>query len=125
MGRIGAVKPISRARLFARIKRGLGIKHLLIAGPSTGGVQRAAVCAGSCGNHLNDAIAAGADVFLTGEVRHHDALKAAAAGMSVVCALHSNSERPVLRRLKLKLEEQAPKLKVQISPSDRDPFMVG
>jgi dinuclear metal center YbgI/SA1388 family protein len=125
MGRIGALKPISRPHLFTRIKRGLGIKNLLIAGPTTGDVQCAAVCAGSCGNLLNDAIAAKADLLLTGEVRHHDALKAAAAGMTVVCALHSNSERPVLRRLKLKLEEQVPKLKVQISRSDRDPFMIG
>ena len=110
--------------MLLRIKRGLGVKHLLVAGPISGTVRRAAVCAGSCGKLLHDAIAAKADLFLTGEVRHHDALKAAAAGMTVVCALHSNSERPVLGRLKARLAKAAPGLALSISRADRDPFAV-
>jgi len=124
MGRIGLVSPTSRKTLFARIKRGLKVSRLLISGPLTGDVRRAAVCAGSCGNLLDDAITAGAELFLTGEVRHHDALKAAAAGMTVVCALHSNSERPVLGRLKARLRSVAPKLSVSVSRADRDPFSI-
>jgi dinuclear metal center YbgI/SA1388 family protein len=125
MGRIGVMDPTSRAELLDRIKHGLGVSHLLVAGPTSGAVKTAAVCAGSCGGLLGDAIDAGAELFLTGEVRHHDALKAAAAGMTVVCALHSNSERPVLGRLQSRLIQVAPDLKVSISRQDRDPFMVG
>jgi dinuclear metal center YbgI/SA1388 family protein len=122
MGRIGTIQSISRRAIFARIKRGLKLKTLLIAGPQTGSITRAAVCAGSCGNLIQDAISARADLFLTGEVRHHDALKAAAAGMTVVCALHSNSERPVLARVQAKLKKLAPDLRIEISRADRDPF---
>src|SRR4051794_20290414 len=47
IGRIGALERSSpREQLFESIKRGLGIEHLLIAGPTTGEVTRAAVCAG-------------------------------------------------------------------------------
>jgi len=124
MGRVGSVDGASRSKLLTRIKRGLGVKHLLVSGPTDGIVKKAAVCAGSCGGLLNDAIAAGAELFLTGEVRHHDALKAAAAGMTVVCALHSNSERPVLAILKNRLAAGAVGLKIAISRADRDPFQI-
>lgn len=124
-GRIGAfATPKSREDLFGRIKRELGVNQLLIAGPTTGPVLTAAVCAGACGDCLNDALRQKADLYLTGEVRHHDALKAAQRGMTVVCALHSNSERAVLKRLARQLAERLPGLSVQLSKKDRDPFSI-
>jgi dinuclear metal center YbgI/SA1388 family protein len=125
LGRIGDFpKPVERRELIGRIKREVGIDHLLIAGPADGAITRAAVCAGACGNLLDDALAQKAELYLTGEVRHHDAIKAAAAGMTVVCTLHSNSERAVLKRLAAKLNEKLPELAVQVSEVDRDPFAV-
>lgn len=124
-GRIGTfASPVPREELFDRIKRELGVAHLLIAGPSTGPVVRAAVCAGACGDMLKDALAQRADLYLTGEVRHHDALKAAQHGLTVVCALHSNSERAVLKRVARRISERLPGLGIQISQKDRDPFAI-
>ena len=124
-GRIGSFdRPVERRELFDRIKRGLDVSHLLVAGPSSGAVQRAAVCAGACGDLLDDALARKAGLYLTGEIRHHDAIKAARAGTTVVCVLHSNSERAVLKRLKSKLEAKLPGLPVLQSQVDRDPFEV-
>jgi dinuclear metal center YbgI/SA1388 family protein len=123
-GRIGTLSPTPRAAVIERIKRELGLSHLLIAGPTEGNVSTAACCAGSCGDLLNDAIAQKADLYLTGEMRHHDALKAARAGMTVVCTLHSNSERAVLKRLKTRLVDLAPGLATVLSRQDRDPFAV-
>jgi putative NIF3 family GTP cyclohydrolase 1 type 2 len=57
-------------------------------------------------------------------MRHHDALRAASAGMTVVCTLHSNSERAVLRRVQARLAEALPELEVTISQGDRDPFTI-
>jgi dinuclear metal center YbgI/SA1388 family protein len=124
MGRIGSLPPIPRAEVFARIKRELEIDHLLIAGPTEGTITRAAVCAGSCGDLLDDAIKSGAELYLTGEIRHHDAVKAAANGMTVACTLHSNSERAVLKRVKKRMEETAGMPPIWIAESDRDPFSV-
>ena len=125
MGRVGALKqPASRGEVFERIKRELQIDHLLIAGPREGIVHRAAVCAGACGNHLDDAIAQKVDLYVTGEMRHHDAIKAAAAGLTVVCTLHSNSERAVLWRLRDRLAKEAVGVQFHISEVDRDPFAI-
>jgi dinuclear metal center YbgI/SA1388 family protein len=123
-GRIGTLPQIERGELFERIKNELGLTHLLISGPTSGPVSRAACCAGSGGEFLNDAIAAKADLYLSGEIRHHDAIQAAGAGMTVVCTLHSNSERAVLKRLMTRLMDQLPGLAVQVSQMDRDPFSV-
>ena len=125
LGRIGRLaQPDQREKIFARLKRELGLTHLLIAGPTTGIARRAAVCAGSCGELLDGAIDQQADIYVTGELRHHDALKAAHAGLTVVCTLHSNSERAVLARVKLRLEKLLPGLPMLLSREDRDPFAV-
>ncbi len=125
IGRIGAIEPAAdRASLFARIKQGLGIDALLIAGPHAGPVTRAAVCAGACGDLLDAAIASGAGLYLTGEMRHHDALKAARAGVTVVCTLHSNSERVALTRLMARLAPLLLGVGLVLSRTDVDPFSV-
>src|SRR5688572_23739990 len=49
-GRIGTLHPpVQRRELFDRIKRGLEVSHLLVAGPTEGTVTRVAACAGACG----------------------------------------------------------------------------
>jgi len=123
-GRIGTMPHVSRAIVFDRIKSALGVQHLLIAGPTDGEITTAACCAGACGDILNDALAAKAELYLTGEMRHHDALAAANAGMTVVCTLHSNSERAVLRRLGERLKKELPQLGIVQSAMDRDPFSI-
>ncbi|MGH7177745.1 MAG: Nif3-like dinuclear metal center hexameric protein, partial [Tepidisphaeraceae bacterium] len=125
LGRIGTVPGDASAdMLINRIKRELGIEHVLVAGDAKRMVRTAAVCAGACGDLVNDAIAQRVDLYLTGEMRHHDALRAAAAGMTVVCTLHSNSERIALRRLRDRLEQRLPAVKWAVSQQDRDPFSV-
>ena len=125
IGRFGTLPhPASRAELIDRVKRGLGVTGVLVAGPTEGEVSRVAACAGAGRGLLSDAIAKKTELFLTGELPHHDALKAAAAGMTVVCALHSNSERRALGRMKDRLEKEAAGLAVKISEVDRDPFVL-
>ncbi len=123
-GRIGNMPPTERRALIERIKRELELPHLLVSGPTAGEISRAAACPGSCGDLMDAAIAGGAELYLTGEIRHHDAIKAAAAGMTVVCTLHSNSERAALKRLKNRLEESEEIPPILVSSTDRDPFNI-
>lgn len=125
-GRIGTIPAgVTREMLYENLKRALGIDHLLVAGPKQAVVHRAAVSAGACGDLLDDALAQRVDVFVTGEMRHHEALRAVAAGMTVVCTLHSNSERATLSRVAQRLSAALPGLEVLVSTADRDPFTVG
>jgi dinuclear metal center YbgI/SA1388 family protein len=124
VGLIGRLAATDRAKLLSRIKTELGIDRILVAGPTEGPVTCAACCPGSCGDLLEAALAEGAEFYLTGEVRHHDALRAATVGMTVACVLHSNSERPVLKRIQGRLRELLPGLRTEISVRDHDPFFV-
>lgn len=123
-GRIGNFKPTDRRQVIDRIKNELGLNHVLVAGPTTGTITRAAVCAGSCGDLLQDARNQNAQLYLSGEMRHHDALSAAQDGMTIVCTLHSNSERAILKRLQQKLLQELPGIKAECSQYDTDPFQV-
>jgi dinuclear metal center YbgI/SA1388 family protein len=121
-GCVGAVGPATVGQLVDRVKSGLGVDRVLLAGGSDREITRAAVCAGSGGDLVSDAIAARATLLLTGEVRHHDALRATEAGMAVVCTRHSTSERAALVGLETRLRELLPGIDVRRSDEDRDPF---
>lgn len=130
MGRIGRLKePVSVNALVARIKQATGLKQIWIArgraaGRSGSQVRVAACAAGSAGSSFEQAVSGGADFYLTGEMRHHDALAAAAQGLTVACLGHSNSERLALKALAKRVSKALPGLSVVISKKDRDPFEI-
>jgi hypothetical protein len=128
LGRVGDLaEPADLDEIVRRVKRGLGVGGVLLArapGRSDGLISRGACCAGSCGSLFLQAARRGAQVYLTGEMRHHDALAAAAAGMNVICVGHSNSERRCLPALADMLIQHLPELEVVVSDADVDPFQV-
>ncbi|MEM1011919.1 MAG: Nif3-like dinuclear metal center hexameric protein [Planctomycetota bacterium] len=126
LGRIGDFdEPVPRDVLFGRIRRELNVGELLVAGPVDGEVKRIACCAGSCGDLLDSAAKQGAELYVTGELKHHDALRAAKLGLTAVCVLHSNSERPTLDVLRRRLSDLLPaSVEVAVSHVDRDPFVI-
>lgn len=123
LGRVGSIAPVDKRTLLETIKRGLGVDRLLVAGSLDGTVTRVAVAAGSCGELFKAALAEEADVYLTGEMRHHDAL-VAGMRMTVVCALHSNSERAALKVLAARLQASLAGFEALVSETDRDPFVI-
>lgn len=80
-----------------------------------------ALCAGSGASVLNGVKA---DLYLTGEMLHHDILDATQKGISVILCNHSDSERGFLRifqkNLQVKLLNN--EIEVIISSCDRDPL---
>jgi len=84
---------IALARL---VKKSLNAPMVRMVGDPQLPVSRAAVCAGSGGDYIAAAHSAGADVFITGEIRYHAALAAADLGICVIEAGHFWSELPVI-----------------------------
>jgi len=126
-GRVGRFKtPTKLTTLISRIKRGLGVAKVLnaSAGKPDRLIRRAAVGAGSFGELWQSAKAAGAELLLTGEMKHHDALAARRAGLEVICVGHSNSERITMHRLAERLKPMLPGVKTFVSTADKDPFEI-
>ncbi len=71
-------------------------------------VQRIAVCGGAGGSMLSDAIAAGAEAYVTSDVRHHEFLEAAGRGVALLDAGHGATETPGMQALAKLLSESLP-----------------
>ncbi len=63
-------------------------------------VKRVAVCGGSGGDMLADAVTAGADAYVTADVKHNVFLDAARLGITLIDCGHFNTEDIVIEPLK-------------------------
>ena len=123
LGRIGELaQPLKIVKIIERIKKTTGAKAVGLVGDDKRLVKRAAVCAGSCGPILNSVIAAKADLYLTGELKHHQALAAQEAGLTCICLSHTVSERFILKKFAGQLRKQLEGIEIKISKKDADPF---
>ena len=123
LGRMGRLKkPTSLDAIVKNIQTITGAKAVGLIGPGRRTVRKAAVCAGSCGKLLDAVIAAECDLYLTGELKHHQALAAQEAGLTCICLSHSVSERFALKNLSKTLKKRLPDVTIRFSQKDADPF---
>lgn len=81
-----------------------------------------ALCAGSGGSILK---AVSADLYLTGEMLHHDVLEAVHNGASVILTNHSNSERGFLKSFATTLTKLLGNdVLISVSKLDADPLLI-
>lgn len=123
LGRMGKLaKPLRIEEIIGRIKKHTGATAAGLVGKEKRLVKTAAVCAGSCSRIINLVIAAKADLYLTGELKHHQALAAQEAGLSCICLSHTVSERFILKKFAKQLQKQLNSVTIRISKKDADPF---
>ncbi len=125
-GRIATLsKPTTLATLTRRIKKALNLKHVRFAPSpphdSNTNISKVALCPGAGGSLFQNV--SDVDLYLTGEMRHHDVLAKNNAGASIILTEHTNCERPYLnilaKRLKASLNNST---KISIAKSDHDPI---
>ena len=75
-------------------------------------VYRAATCPGSGKSFGREALAAGADVYVTGDVDYHSAIDAVAQGIAVIDAGHYGTEYGFIAYMRQELETMFPELAV-------------
>ena len=116
-------RPVSLEELAARFKAFLGTSTVRIADAGhTGPVRTIGVCAGSGSSMLAAAKAEGCEVFVTGELSHHQVIAALHSGVSVVLGEHTGTERGYLPRLAVAIAAQLPGVRLIVSTTDRDPL---
>jgi dinuclear metal center YbgI/SA1388 family protein len=106
----------------------LGGTVVRVTGDPQKRVSRAAVCSGSGGSLMGKVLASRAEVFITGDMKYHDARLAEENGLAVIDIGHFASEKLVLEPfgdfLRSKAKSEGAKLEVFISKSEQDPFRV-
>ncbi|XP_036612149.1 NIF3-like protein 1 [Trichosurus vulpecula] len=127
MGRLCTLtESVSLATMIERIKGHLKLPHVRLAlgvgRTLESQVKVVALCAGSGSSVLQGVEA---DLYLTGEMSHHDVLDAAAQGINVILCEHSNTERGFLSELQDTLAAHLEnKVNIILSETDRDPLQV-
>jgi dinuclear metal center YbgI/SA1388 family protein len=123
LGRIGKLaQPLSVEQIIRKVKRRTGAEAVGVVGDGKRLVKTAAVCAGYCGKIINAVIAAKVDLYLTGELKHHQALAAQQAGLTCICLTHTISERFMLKKFARQLRKHIKQATIRISKKDVDPF---
>ncbi|KAK0725373.1 GTP cyclohydrolase 1 type 2/Nif3 [Lasiosphaeris hirsuta] len=141
--------PVHIGRIVEAYAKGLGnLRHIMIAYPKTDpavrssrpsgrsaspplptgppiAIRTVAVCAGSGADVFKEC---DADLYVTGEMTHHAALRLTMLGKVVLTVFHTNSERKFLqKRLLPQLQEGLRTVagaKILISEDDDDPFEI-
>jgi dinuclear metal center YbgI/SA1388 family protein len=122
-GRVGELAaPATLGTLADQIKREFAAVSVQIVGNLNRSVQKIALACGAAGEFLSDSIRANADVFITGELRFHDALIARGANIGVILPGHYATERPAVEELALKLSADWPGITVWPSRVETDPL---
>lgn len=97
LGRVGDLPGALPLRAIAdALAEGLPAPFMRVAGDLDEPVRRVAACAGAGDRLIDEAVSAGADVYVTGDLRHHPTLDAVTQGLACVDAGHYASEAAAL-----------------------------
>ena len=113
--------PATIGELAQRVKTNLGLTHVQIA-PARGvesKLSRIGICPGAGASLVESASRESCEVFLTGEMKHHEVLAANAMGIGIILAGHSNTERGFLPRLAERLNAITPGLQARHAGADK------
>lgn len=129
LGRIGDLMEKTRLKAFAlHIKKTLGLRHVVMIGDPDLWVRRVAVCTGSGSGLLDAFFASGAQVYVSGDLRYHDARNAEANHVGLVDIGHFASEHLMVaavcdRLVKACAARNIP-VEVEACDIEQNPFVV-
>ena len=119
IGRIGTLPKATDLEAFAgKVKHALKLEHVTVI-PAGRPVHKVAVCGGSGMDFLDYAAQAGADTYVTGDIKYHDAQEAKGKHINLIDATHQGTELPVVNeladRLALRLSREGYTAKVLVA----------
>lgn len=90
VGRLGVPSPLSDVERDLRDQ--LDLQYLQSLGDPDAAIRRVAVCTGSGADFIDQTLAADADLFITGDVGHHRAMRARQLGLNLIMLDHYEME---------------------------------
>lgn len=99
LGRVGNVEECMLSELIQSIKLALDIDHVRYVGSKRNKVSRVAVLGGAGADFIPNAKIAGCDVYVTADVKYHQAQMAEKMGLNVIDAGHFETENPIIYKI--------------------------
>ena len=122
-GRIGQLPKKMTAREFlSLLRKEISPNGLKYTGDLEQNVKTVALCTGSGGDYVGQATASGADLYLTGDVKYHQALEAQERGLILIDAGHYGTEQIVRELLADELSQQFSQLEVITCKTHTNPW---
>lgn len=125
MGRLGDLKePISLEKVVRKVEDALKIQGgVRVIGDVKRLIKKVGICTGAGGDIMESAIRHSCDLFITGDVRHHEALLAKESGLCVIDAGHYWTERIFTENFAEKLKRATgEKVEIFESQINTNPF---
>ena len=112
IGKTGSLKVSMKGLELAReVKNRFGLPFVTVYGSELyedTPIVKAATCPGAGGSELKEALKAGAQAFITGDISHHEGIDAAAQGMMIIDAGHYGLEHIFMDFMEGFLKEKLP-----------------
>ena len=119
IGRVGELpEAVSADAFIETVKSALGLPAVIFAGCGKP-VRRVAVLGGGGEDDIFAAVAAGADTYVTGELKYHHLCDAPYGEINLIMAGHYHTEAPVLDRLRELTAEICPEVPIHILKNSR------
>ena len=114
IGRVGRLpEPMGLRQLAEYARERLGLPAVRCYGKRTDKLTRAAVSGGSGKSVVGNALAAGAQALITGDIDYHTAIDAAAQGLCIIDAGHYGTEYGFVPEVAGKLKSLLPGCRVE------------
>ncbi len=121
LGLVGDLdKYIEFNELSERLKKIFSVKTLRCSKPVKGEIKRVAVCGGSGGSLIQEAIKAGASVYITGDISYHNFF--CEDGFMIIDIGHYESEIDVLKLIMSVIWKKIPNFAVRIARNNNNPI---
>ncbi len=98
-GRTGYVDECTLSELIQSIKLALDIEHVRYVGSKRNKVCKVALLGGAGADFIPNAKIAGCDVYITADLKYHQAQMAERMGINVIDAGHFETENPVIYKI--------------------------
>ena len=107
---------ISLADYCEEVKKAFALDTVKVFGDLKQNVHRVAICPGSGKSDIDQAIAAGADVYVTGDIGHHEGIDAVAQGLAIIDGGHYGIEHIFIEDMRQYLEKNLKDVEVISAP---------
>ena len=124
IGRIGRLPhEMSLKECAQYCKTVFDLNSVRIYGDEDAPVETIAIVPGAGDDYIKNALAMGADVFITGDIGHHDGLDAMEQGLAVIDASHYGIEKLFVPYMAEVFANRMPEL-IVIKATQKEPFTV-
>lgn len=127
IGRMGRLpNSISLKELCQILKNSLNCSYLKVIGDLNTAINKVGICTGSGASYISDAFKASCDVYITGDVKYHDACDAKDMGICIIDAGHFNTENIYMEQIYKYLmnELSDSSVNLYLSKLNSDPFII-